>query len=93
MFNSRGVVVGIPIGFMFAGMFLTGVLPDAIVNLTPWAMVSSLAMELADDTEKVISWVPVVSSIGWIAALASAAVWRFKREEFLGDGASSNHFN
>lgn len=82
VFNSRGIVVGIPVGFLFLGMFLTGVLPEVIVNLTPWAVVSPLAMELADETEKVTSWVPVISSIAWITALAAAAIWRFKREEF-----------
>jgi ABC-2 type transport system permease protein len=82
VFNSRGAVVGIPIGVMFAGMFLGGVLPDVIAQLTPWAVVSPLAMELADGTQEVTSYVPVLSSLVWIVALAWASIWRFKREEF-----------
>ena len=82
MLNSRGAVVGIPIGVFFAGLFLGGVLPEFVANLTPWALTSPLAMELADPARSVGSIVPVFATIGWIAALTGAAIWRFQREEF-----------
>ena len=82
MFSSRGAVVGIPIGFVFAGMFLGGILPEGIAQLTPWAVVSPLAMELADPAREVTSYIPAIVSAAWTAALTGAAIWRFNREEF-----------
>ena len=81
MFNSRGAVVGIPIGFVFAGMFLGGVLPEGIAQLTPWAVVSPLAMELAEGAKDVTSYVPAIASAAWSVALIGASIWRFNREE------------
>ena len=80
--NSRGAVVGVPIGFVFAGMFLGGVLPEGIAQLTPWAVVSPLAMELAEGAKDVTSYVPAIASAAWTTALIGASIWRFKREEF-----------
>jgi ABC-2 type transport system permease protein len=82
VFSSRGAVVGIPIGFVFAGMFLGGLLPEGIAQLTPWAIVSPLAMELAEGAKDVTSYVPAISSVVWTAALIGASIWRFNREEF-----------
>ena len=82
MFSSRGAVVGIPIGFVFAGMFLGGVLPEGIAQLTPWAVVSPLAMELAEGAKDVTSYIPAIASAVWTAALVGASIWRFNREEF-----------
>ena len=48
LFSSRGAVVGIAIGVFFASMFMASTLPDMIANLTPWALLEPLAMELAD---------------------------------------------
>ena len=80
--SSRGAVVGIPIGFVFAGMFLGGVLPEGIAQLTPWAVVSPLAMELAEGAKDVTSYVPAIASAAWTVALIGASIWRFNREEF-----------
>ena len=74
--------VGIPIGVFFAGLCMGGVLPEFVANLTPWALVSPLAMELADSTRSVSSIVPVIATIAWIIALTAGAIWRFKKEEF-----------
>ncbi len=80
--SSRGMVVGIPIGVFFAGMFAGGALPDLVSNLTPWALLNPLAMELADETESVGSIVPVFATVAWVAIFMTASIWRFQREEF-----------
>lgn len=82
LFSARGVVVGIPIGVFFAGSFLIGVLPETVAKLTPWALGSPLAMELADETVPVSSVVPVFATLVWITLLTAGAIWRFQREEF-----------
>ena len=80
--SSRGAVVGIPIGVLFIGEALVPVLPDVVANLTPWALVEPLAMELADETKSVDSIVPVFATVAWIAIFTAASIWRFQREEF-----------
>ena len=50
--------------------------------ITPWALVSPLAMELADETKSVTSIVPVFATMVWIAIFTAASIWRFQREEF-----------
>ncbi len=82
LFSSRGAVVGIAVGVFFAGLFLGGVLPDVVANLTPWALSEPLAMELADETRSVDSIVPVFATLAWIAIFTAASIWRFRREEF-----------
>lgn len=80
--SSRGAAVGVPIGMFFVGMFLGGVLPDFIANLTPWALLDPLAMELADETRSVGSYLPLIATIAWIALFTAVAIRRFQREEF-----------
>ncbi len=80
--SSRGAVVGIPIGLFFVGAFAGGALPDAIANLTPWGLIEPLAMELADETRAVDSYLPLIATVVWIAAFTAAAIWRFEREEY-----------
>jgi len=80
--SSRGAVTGIAIGVFFAGMIIAGALPDVVSNLTPWALLDPLAMELADETRTVDSIVPVFATVAWIAIFMVAAMWRFQREEF-----------
>lgn len=82
LFSSRGVVVGIPVGVFFAGSFLGGTLPDVVSNLTPWALLDPLAMELADETKSVTSIVPVFATMAWVAIFTAASIWRFQHEEF-----------
>ena len=78
---KRGAVIGIAIGVFFAGLFLGGVLPDVVANLTPWALLEPLAMELADETRSVDSYVPMFATVAWIAVFTAASIWRFQREE------------
>lgn len=80
--SSRGAVVGVPIGVFFAGLFVGGALPVWLANLTPWALATPLAMELADDTTAVTSIVPIIATLFWITLLTAGAIWRFQREEF-----------
>ena len=82
LFSSRGAVVGIAVGVFFAGLFIAPVLPDVVSNLTPWALLDPLAMELADETRSVDSIVPVFATIVWVAIFTAASIWRFQREEF-----------
>ncbi len=82
LFSSRGAVVGIAIGVFFAGLFVGPALPEVVSNLTPFALLNPLAMELADETKTVTSVVPVFATIAWVAIFIAASIRRFQGEEF-----------
>ena len=82
LFSSRGAVIGTAIGVFLAGTLIAPLLPGVVSNLTPWALMDPLAMELADETRSVGSIVPAFATMAWIAIFTAASFWRFQREEF-----------
>ena len=81
MFDSRGPITGLGIAVIFAGMFFKGMLPPAVVNLTPW-LTGDIAAGIALDMPLPDNWfVPVVATVIWTVFFMAVALWRFSREE------------
>jgi ABC-2 type transport system permease protein len=82
LFNARGAVAGIGLGFMFSGSFLPLVLPTWLASLFPWSL-QKLAGALALGTPLPGGWqLPVIATAIWIPVFLGIALWRFGREEF-----------
>lgn len=84
-FNSRGAVLGIALGFMFAGFVIPNALPDAAMFF-PW-MLGEIALVLALGSRAPqplpsTAIIPVIATILWIVIFVVAAIWRFGKEEF-----------
>jgi ABC-2 type transport system permease protein len=82
LFQTRGIVAGISMGFMFSGSFLTLVLPAWVHALFPWSL-QELASAVAVSTPLPGGWqIPVLATALWILMFIGIALWRFGREEF-----------
>lgn len=82
VFNARGAVTGIGLGFMFSGSFLSLILPTWITSLFPWPL-QDLAGAMAIGGTLPPGWqVPVIATALWIPVFIGIALWRFRREEF-----------
>jgi ABC-2 type transport system permease protein len=82
LFNNRGPIAGIGIGFIMAGLLLKGMIPLEIMIFTPW-LLPDLSSGLALGMPLPSVWfVPVVMTCIWIVVMTAVALWRFKREEF-----------
>jgi ABC-2 type transport system permease protein len=85
LFSDRGPVIGIPIGFLFAAMFIMGYLGD-LAYITPWMIIPSgsfqgLAIE-AMLGQPLSSATPILATAVWSIVFVGIALWRFGREEF-----------
>jgi ABC-2 type transport system permease protein len=84
-FNARGAVLGIALGFMFAGNILPNVLPDAAVFF-PWILSEvALVLALGPSAPQPLpptAVVPVIATSLWIVVFVVLSIWRFGREEF-----------
>lgn len=85
LFSERGPVIGIPMGVLFAPMFVIGIVGQA-AYLMPWALVPAgdiqgLAVE-AMQGQALSSMLPIVATVAWIVFFVAVALWRFQREEF-----------
>jgi ABC-2 type transport system permease protein len=81
-FDSRGPVAAIGIGVLLLGYFVRGLLPPAVLFLTPW-LVPDLGLGLALELPLPDNWfVPLVATAVWIALFTAVGLWRFNREEF-----------
>jgi len=84
-FNSRGAMLGIVFGFMFAGQILPNLWPDSAL-IFPWVLSSiALLLALGSDAPQALSPVmmmPVIATALWIMLFTALAIWRFGREEF-----------
>jgi ABC-2 type transport system permease protein len=82
LFNARGAVAGIGLGFLFSGSFLTMVLPSWLASLFPWSL-QNLAGAMASGKSLPDGWqVPVIATAIWIPIFIGVALWRFRRDEF-----------
>ncbi|MCC6611893.1 MAG: ABC transporter permease [Anaerolineae bacterium] len=85
IFSDRGPVVGIPIGFLFASMFLLGIVGD-LAYIMPWLLVPAgnsqgLAV-LVMLGQPLPTIVPVIATAVWSVIFTGVALWRFQRDEF-----------
>lgn len=82
VFSSRGPITAIGIGILLGGIFFSGMLPEAVVMLTPW-LLPKLSTALALGMPLPANWyVPLIATGVWSALFIVVALWRFDREEF-----------
>lgn len=90
-YNSRGPVIGFPLGLVFGQQFIIGL----VLQYIPWLydfLPYQLVLPLnGSDTSSVVgavisgntppSWVPVYSAVIFIVLFTAVGIWRFSREE------------
>ena len=82
LFNARGPVAGIALGFLFGGLILADFLPDWVTLIFPWPL-KDVAAGLALGNALPPVWpIPVIATAIWTLIFIGVALWRFKREEF-----------
>ncbi len=82
VYNSRGPIAGIGIGFVMTGLLLKGFIPMQVLIATPWPL-PDVAGGLALGQELPSIWpVPIIATAFWIVIMTAVALWRFGREEF-----------
>lgn len=78
--ESRGILLGVPLGFLLAGSLLSTFQP--LLMITPWGL-GSLATAVALSMEVPATlWFPAAITVGWTIAFVLAAIRRFQRVEF-----------
>ncbi len=82
MFDGRGPVAGIAIGFILSGQLLKGGIPPAVLTATPWALAEVATSFTLGETAEWNRLVPVVVTAVAITLFAIVSMWRFEREEF-----------
>jgi ABC-2 type transport system permease protein len=82
LFNARGPVSAIGLGFLFGGQIFPNFLPQFVTLIFPWKL-SELAPALALGQELPLVWpIPIIASAVWTVVFIAVALWRFSREEF-----------
>ena len=82
LFNGRGPVSAIGLGFLFGGQIFPNFLPGWVTLIFPWKL-SELAPALALGQPLPPGWpIPIIATIVWMTAFIVIALWRFEREEF-----------
>jgi ABC-2 type transport system permease protein len=82
LFNARGPVSAVGLGFLFGGQIFPNFLPQWVILLFPWKL-SELAPALALGQPLPAGWlIPVIATAVWTVVFIAIALWRFSREEF-----------
>ena len=82
LFNGRGSVSAIGLGFLFGGQIFPNFIPLWLTLLFPWKL-SELAPALALGQPLPTGWpIPIIATAAWIILFIAVALWRFSREEF-----------
>ncbi len=81
LFNSRGVVSGLAIGFLIAGLILPSALPS-VAPLLPWALHPIAGAVAREGTMPDGAWLSIILTGLWSLLCVLLALWRFHREEF-----------
>jgi ABC-2 type transport system permease protein len=82
LFNTRGPVSAIGLGFLFGGQIFPNFLPGWVTLIFPWKL-SELAPALALGQPLPPGWpIPVIATAIWTVVFVAIALWRFGREEF-----------
>lgn len=80
--TSRALVIGVPIGIAILYDSVHLFLDDMAGKLPfPWELTGAATLSAAG--ESLISLVPVIATVVWIAAAIGVAAWRFQRDEIL----------
>ena len=82
LFNSRGPVSAIGLGFLFGGQIFPNFLPEWATLIFPWKL-AELASGLALEQQVPPIWpIPVIATAIWTIVFVVVSLWRFEREEF-----------
>jgi ABC-2 type transport system permease protein len=82
LYNSRGPIAGIGIGFIMTGLLLKGFIPMQVLIATPWPL-PDVAGGMALRSELPSIWpIPIVATAVLTLMMIVVALWRFEREEF-----------
>jgi ABC-2 type transport system permease protein len=88
LFNSRGMVIGIPLLLLLGHQMILGILPELSYYLPYGLMLAPagpgsgpIATSLALG-EPVTTITPLIATIIWTVIFLGVAVWRFEKEEF-----------
>ena len=82
LFNRRGPVSAIGLGFLFGGQIFPNFLPEWVTLNFPWKLAEldsgpTLGQPLPP------GWIiPVIATAVWTVVFIGVALWRFGREEF-----------
>jgi ABC-2 type transport system permease protein len=82
LFNSRGPVGGVALGFWIAGAILPNFLPKWVPIFMPWMLVQGSASIANWKPFPIPLWIASVSTAVMAAIFIGVALWRFEREEF-----------
>ena len=82
IFNGRGSVTGIGLGFLFGGMLLIEFMPQWLVLIFPWPLKDVATGLVMGQTLPSIWPIPVIATFVWILIFIGVSLWRFNREEF-----------
>jgi len=86
-FNSRGAVLGLPLGLIFIVMLISNFVPP-IVQIVPFTFgittgpADPALAALAFAGQPLPSLLPLIATVVWTVVFLTVAVWRFGREEF-----------
>ena len=82
LFNGRGPVSAIGLGFLFGGQIFPNFLPGWVTLIFPWKL-SELAPALALGQPLPPGWpIPIIATAVWTVVFIVIALWSFGREEF-----------
>jgi ABC-2 type transport system permease protein len=82
LLNNRGAIIGVGIAIALSGQLLKGMVPMAVLVLTPWLLPdigSYLTLDLALPPNYVV---PILTTSAWIVVMTVVALLRFNREDF-----------
>ena len=82
LFQARGSVSGLALGFWLSGNILPSLIPAWIVVAMPWKLSEGAAAIATWKPYPIPLWIPAVATAGWVGLLLAVAIWRFGREEF-----------
>ena len=82
LFNSRGPVGGVAMGFFISGLILPNFLPKWVPLFMPWMLVQGAAKIAQWRPFPIPLWIPSVATAVYTVIFIAVALWRFEREEF-----------
>lgn len=87
LFNSRGVVIGLPMLLIFGYQLFLGLAPW-LRDVMPWGLTLSIGQTqpamaiLLAQGQPVSNWLPLIATTLWIMLFTGVALWRFQAEDF-----------
>lgn len=82
IFNTRGPVTGIALGFLLGGLILPNFVPEWVTLIFPWLLMDVAAALALGDALPAVWPIPVIATAIWTLIFIALALWRFRREEF-----------